>query len=193
MNRVARLAAAFGFVAIILSTGAASAQHPAALDNEISVHLGGAIGLTDWTPGGFKMETEYGRRLNRHLWFDAQLNFVVGDQGPRWNDYYDCRDYANGSDLELIAGVKFKFPSRALVPYGKIGAGLAFSWCHSMNIGTALVARGGGGLKYFVLPQLGIGGEMNLMLGPHFTRDWTGDNVALFLALDIMVGVEFLF
>jgi hypothetical protein len=168
-------------VLLVASTAAAQVQPSPGL-NELSGHVGGAVGITDYTPGGFKLATEYGRKLGSILWFNAQLNFVVGD-----ND----RHHFGGDTVEMIAGVKLKFPTGRLLPYAKVGAGLVLSLWDGNHEATALAFRGGGGLKYFVLPQLAVGGELVLTVGPTFVKHDVGTRT--YLALDFLGGVEFVF
>ncbi|MBI5482287.1 MAG: hypothetical protein HY906_25755 [Deltaproteobacteria bacterium] len=167
---------------ILLSATSATAQAQSAGLNELSGHIGGAVGITDSTPGGFKLATEYGRKLSQLVWFNAQLNFVVGD-----ND----RRHFGGNTIEMIAGVKLKFPTGRFLPYAKIGGGLEIEFYGGDHGATGLVFRGGGGLKYFVIPQLAVGGELVLTVGPNFIRH--GGGTEAYVALDFLGGVEFVF
>ena len=178
--RGARLLA--GAAILLAATSAAAQVQPSAGVNELSGHIGGAVGITDWTPGGFKLATEYGRKLGSILWFNAQLNFVVGD---------DDRHHFAGDTVEMIAGIKLKFPTGRLLPYAKIGAGIVLSLWDGHHEATALAFRGGGGLKYFVLPQLAVGGELVLTAGPNFVKHVVGTRA--YVALDFLGGVEFVF
>ena len=165
--------------AVLLCAGVAQAQAPGR--NELSGHIGGAVGITDSTPGGFKLATEYGRKINQLVWFNAQLNFVVGD-----DEYH----HFAGDTIEMIAGIKLKFPTGRFLPYAKIGGGLGIEFYGGDHGATGLVFRGGGGLKYFVIPQLAVGGEIVLTVGPNFVRH---DDTHAYLALDFLGGVEFVF
>jgi hypothetical protein len=167
--------------AILVGATSAQAQPSPGL-NELSGHIGGAVGITDSTPGGFKLATDYGRKLGQMVWFNAQLNFVIGD-----ND----RHHFSGDTVEMIAGIKLKFPSGRLLPYAKIGGGLVLSLWDSHHEATAVVFRGGGGLKYFVIPQLAVGGELVFTVGPNFLRH--GGGTEAYVALDFLGGVEFVF
>jgi len=195
MSHAARNVGLVAAAVVLLGAAPAMAQQPAAMDNELSGHLGASIGLNDWTPGGFKMANEYARKVNRVVWFDAQFNFIAGGDGwcgPYYNRYR-CVDTTAGNAIELIAGVKLKFPRGRLLPYAKLGGGLTLSWFFSEHAGTALVFRGGGGVKYFVIPRLAVGGELVVSLGPYFMRDWTGGGTRFWAGLDVLGGVEFVF
>src|SRR5579884_3900770 len=141
-------------------------------DDELSGNVGGQVGLHD-SPGGGMFGAEYAHRVSRDAWFDAMVDGTFGGNRVCFVDnagFMDC-GAASGQSLCLIAGVKWKFHTRneRLVPHAKIGGGLAFLFFPGAdNDGIAPVVRGGGGLKYFVLPQLGIGGEMTATFGPGF-------------------------
>ena len=195
MHGTARWAGTIVGAVALLWTATAAAQHqPAQGDNELSGHMGATVGITDSTPGGFRFATEYGRKINQTLWFNAQINFSLGGDygscGPRAAPY-PCNDHFNGESMELIAGVKFKFPSGRFLPYAKVGGGLAFSFYGGDHGATALVVRGGGGLKYFVIPRLAVGGEIVLSIGPNFIRH--GGGTEAYIGLDFLGGVEFVF
>ena len=181
MHVTFRGARLFAAGAVLLAASTAAAQ-PAPGLNEVTVQIGGAVGLTDSTPGGFKLATEYGRKITQLVWFNVQLNFVIGDEDRR---------HFSGDTVEMIAGIKLKFPTGKLLPYAKIGAGIVLELWDSHHEATALAFRGGGGLKYFVLPWLGVGGELVLTVGPNFLRHDGGTHT--YLALDFLGGVEFVF
>ena len=165
--------------AVLLWAAGADAQAPG--NNELSGHIGGAVGITDSTPGGFKFASEYGRKISQLVWFNVQLNFVVGDEHSH---------HFGGDTIEMIAGIKLKFPTGRLLPYAKIGGGVEIEFYGGDHGATGLVFRGGGGLKYFVIPQLAVGGEIVLTVGPNFVRH---DDTHAYLALDFLGGVEFVF
>ncbi|HEY3353898.1 MAG TPA: hypothetical protein VGQ83_11665 [Polyangia bacterium] len=170
---------------------------------ELSGMLGPSFGITDFTPGGFKLQNEFGYRVSQKTWFNAQLNFTLGG-----SDYYYgygnriCYDqFGNpyrcggggyhgfsGDAIELVAGVKLKFPKGRLLPYAKFGGGFVFSFFGGDYGATALVFRGGGGLKYFVLRQLAVGGELMLAIGPDFVSNGGGTHA--YAALDLLGGIE---
>ena len=160
--------------------------------NEFSGHLGFQGGWWAWTPGGAKIALEYGRHLSRLQWLNVQLNFVVG---RRWGAdcWYDdkgrihCSSYY-GSAIEGGAGLKWKFVNVAppFVPYAKVDGIVALlSWPGA--IGFAVAAKGGGGFKYFVVPNVGLGAEINMALGLDFVNEGVG--IGLYWAVDFLLGV----
>jgi hypothetical protein len=195
MRGAARYVAAVAAAVVLLGTGTAAAQQAGGWKNELSGGMGFAVGLSDWVPGGFKMENEYGRKFSELVWLNVQLNFVLGggdycywrggvqfcEGGYRWS----------GDGLEMIAGVKFKFRRGKLQPHAKVGGGLAFSFWGGDANGTALIVRGGGGFKYWVIPRLAVGGEANVNLGPNFLNHHGGTH--FLAALDFIGGIEFAF
>jgi hypothetical protein len=187
--------AAVAATVVLLGTGTAAAQQ-GAWKNELSGGMGFAVGISDWAPGGFMMENEYGRKLTNLVWLNVQLNFVLGGgEHCHWSAAYDawvCEgNYRwSGDGLQMIGGVKFKWRMGKLQPHAKVGAGLSFSFWGGDVDGTALVARGGGGVKFWVIPRLAVGGEVNFTLGPNFIHH--GDT-EFFAALDFIAGVEFAF
>ena len=169
---------------------------------ELGFMIGGQAGLHEVTPGGFKLFLEYGHRFTERNWFNLQLNFAFGDRGcyirpgnNRSPYYYGCGNWS-GSTIELIAGVKMKFVRYGrLVPYAKIGGGINFVFFpFNGEKGIAPVGRGGGGVKYYVLPSLALGGEMNLAAGPMFAGCGPGcSDVTAYVALDFAFGLEWNF
>jgi hypothetical protein len=165
-------------------------------EDELDAMIGGRVGV-DNSPGGGLVGTEYAHRLSQQTWFDLQLDMSFGGTNNCWVNragFVDCGQWG-GQSLDIIAGVKWKFQTRneRLVPFAKVGGGLAFLfWPGPDNDGIAPVVRGGGGVKYFVLPNLGLGGEMSAMLGPGFYG--CGPNCTfsdLFFAFNIVGSVEF--
>jgi hypothetical protein len=195
MKSAARYVAAIAATVVLLGTGTAAAQQGGAWKNELSGGMGFSVGLTDYTPGGFKMENEYGRRFTDLVWLNVQLNFGVGGDyavcHDAYGDPYECNRHFVGDSLDMIAGVKFKFRKGKLQPHAKVGAGLAFSfWPGDLNA-VGLVVRAGGGFKYWVIPRLAVGGEANLMMGPTFFDHDGGTH--FFAAIDFIGGIEFAF
>ena len=197
MKSAARFVAAVAAMLILLGAGTAAAQGArGGWKNELSGGMGFQVGLSDYTPGGFKMENEYGRRFTDLVWLNIQLNFNLGGGydncwDARHGVYYDCNSHFVGDGLDLIAGVKFKFGRGRLQPHAKIGGGITASfWPGDLN-GVAIVARAGGGVKYWVIPRLAVGGEANLMLGPTFIDH--GGGTHFYAALDFIGGIEFAF
>ena len=173
--------------------------HNFAGSNELDGMIGGQIGVHD-SPGGAKLFNEYGYRFSQIAWLNLQLNFAFGgsdrDCFVNRAGFVECGAF-NGQALELIAGAKFKFSTRheRLVPYAKVGGGLAFIFFPGPdNDGVAPVFRGGGGVKYYVAPVLAVGGEMDMEFGPGFFgcgRSCT--DTTLYFGIDIAGGIEFNF
>jgi hypothetical protein len=199
-------------VAVILFSAAGTARAQRLYSgfvgpHELSGNMGFSVGLSDWTPGGFKLDNEYGYRLGPVTWFNVQLNFALGGGGPNYYDgrygqcwdphthsYYVCDVHWNrwsGDAIEMIAGVKLKFPRGRLLPYAKLGGGLVFSFLPGDLTGVAVIFRGGGGVKYYVIPNLAVGGELNIGGGPNFINHDAGTHA--YAAIDVLGGVEFNF
>ena len=166
--------------------------------NEFSGHLGFQGGWWDWTPGGAKIALEYGKHLGGLQWLNLQLNFVVGRRwgGDCWYDsagHWHCSDWGyRGSAIELGGGLKWKFVHVAppFVPYAKLG-GMVALLSYPDVIGLGLAVKGGGGFKYFLLPNVGLGLELNMALGFNFLNHDVG--FGLLWAVDFLLGVEVLF
>jgi hypothetical protein len=208
MRSGARIVGVIAAVAVLSLGGSAGAQRHAgggfAGPNELTGQIGPSFGLTDNSPGGFKFANEYGYRLSNVTWFNVQLNFTLGGErgwsGWEWcydpyGGRYRCGGWHgfSGDAIEVVAGVKLKWPRGRLLPYAKFGGGFAFSFWAGDHAGTAVVFRGGGGVKYYVLRQLAIGGEGVLSIGPSFMRDWTGHDTGVYAGLDLLGGVEWNF
>ena len=86
--------------------------------------------------------------------------------------------------------MKLKFPRGRLLPYAKLGGGFVFSFFGGDYGATALVFRGGGGVKYYVIRQLAVGGEAMLSLGPNFVDN---GGTHAYAAFDLLGGIEFNF
>ena len=155
--------------AVMLWSSAAQAADYKRGPNAFAFHIGGQGGFVGWAPGGAKLFFEYNRRLSGRMWLDLELNPVFGD---RWGDrdcWYDpdddtwhCRHWHyRGSGVELFGGVKWRFyPVRApFVPYARVGGILVFLSYPDHVMGFALAVRGGGGFKFFVIKNFGIGLE----------------------------------
>jgi hypothetical protein len=186
-----------------------SVSRGAAVDgkNEISAQLGfqGSLGAT--TPAGVKVNFDYARRLTNLVWLDFKVNpiFGVGPNraicGNPGNGFYDCGSgaYADGHAIDFIAGVKLKFPVArvpALVPYAQAGIGAVAIFSRpQQDDGGGLILHTGGGLKYFVTRHVGLGGELNVTLGPAwYSASCNGCNNAhteFYRAIDFAVGAEF--
>jgi hypothetical protein len=173
--------------------------------NELTAEMGLQASLGGTTPGGFKLFFDYARRMSNLVWLDFKVNptFDTGyRQGvcyDQFGDPYACGYsglYGNGYAIDLLAGAKFKWlvVRNKLMPYCNINGGVVpvFSRPNGDD-GAAIVVNTGGGLKYFVTPHVGLGGEINLTLGPGFYGgpNNTGHN-ELYRAFNFGVGAEFI-
>jgi len=195
-----------------LSTPASAARNfPLTGKNELSGGIGFVAGITSYSPGGFKWFNDYSRELTSArgkspgVWFNAQLNLSTGGHsywGPancKWDPvaqrYYDCKGHNSigGTALELGAGVKLKWRLRQipLQFHAKLGGVLDLLWLYEA-FGVGIGFRGGFGVRYFVVPSLGVGAELMLpTVGPAFFNHNHGVNV--FATVDFNMGVEWRF
>jgi hypothetical protein len=172
--------------------------------NEISTQLGFQASMGATTPAGFKLFFDYSRKMTDMVWLNFKLNptFGVGADCVDANgQVYDCGSglHSDGHAIDILAGVKLKFPIRAvpgLMPYCNIDAGVVAVFSRPDNDdGAAVVLHTGPGIKYFVTPHVGLGGEFNFNLGPAFYSETcngcrNGHN-EFYRAFDFAVGAEF--
>ncbi|HJZ88399.1 MAG TPA: outer membrane beta-barrel protein [Polyangia bacterium] len=166
--------------------------------DQISGSLGGRVGLHDAEGGGL-FAVEYGHRLSNLTWLNMELDMGFGSGRTCFVDSSGrvvCA--ATGSQqLDALIGARWNFltSNERLVPYLKLGGGLAFLfWPGFDNDGFAPVGRAAGGLKYFVTPNVGLGGEASLTMGPAIFgcgRDCTTTD--LYAAWAMMGGAEIVF
>ena len=181
-------------LALLCTTSLARAQRGGT--DELDAMIGGRVGVEN-SPGGGLVGTEYAHRMAQQTWFDLQLDMTFGGTRDCFVDragFVDC-GAVGGQSLDLIAGVKWKFQTRndRLIPFAKVGGGLAFLfWPGLDNDGIAPVVRGGGGVKYFVSPMIGLGGEASMTFGPGFYGCGPNCTVSdLFFAFNMAGSVEF--
>jgi hypothetical protein len=166
--------------------------------DEISTQLGFQASLGGTTPGGFKLFIDYSHRMNNLVWLNFKLNptFGVGDARgvcyDRFGNPYDCGVGfdGNGYAIDLLGGVKLKWMTRyKLMPYADIDAGVVPVFARpGGDNGAAIVLYTGGGLKYFVTPRIGLGGEINFTLGPGIYSGHT----EFYRAFNMGIGAEFI-
>ena len=173
-------------------------------NNEVSGGFGFQAGFTDYTPGGFKWFNEFSHALGRITWLNVQLNVVLGgDHG--WGGAYcgicgydahhnpiycGCYQGFSGYAIETAIGVKLKWRLQK-VPlqfHAKFGGIIAPTFFGGGTDGVALGYRGGFGIRYFVVPSLGVGAEFMHDLGPTYINNGVGWHV--YATLDFNVGVE---
>jgi hypothetical protein len=176
--------------------------------NELSAQLGYQGDLGGTTPAGVKVFMDYSRKLTNLVWFNAAINPVFAATAThsvcpdRFGNPTDCGLGLNGDGyaIELLAGIKLKFPISklpGLLPYCRINAGVVPIFSRPLNDdGVGVVLHTGGGLKYFVTPHVGLGGEFNFSLGPAFySETCNGCNNShneFYRAIDFAIGAEFL-
>jgi hypothetical protein len=192
-------------VVLATATGAQAARNFALKGkNELSGGFGFQAGLTDWAPGGFKWFNEYNRELGRIVWLNVQLNFVLGGDhhgGGCWEDgrgVWHCDDYHHfeGWAIEAGIGVKLKWRLQKipLQFHAKFGGTLAPVFLGGAE-GVELGYRGGFGIRYFVVPSLGVGAEFMHDLGPAYVNGCVPGNSCwhFYATFDFNVGVEWRF
>lgn len=188
-----------------LTAGAASAQTSYVerrMDgfggkNELSAQLGFQASLGGGTPGGFKMFFDYSHRLSQLVWLNFKVNPTFGYGEGRticydqFGNAYDCGTGfdGNGYAVDLLAGVKLKWMTRFhLVPYASVNGGVVPVFARPAgDNGAAVVINSGGGLKYFLTPHIGLGGEITFTLGPGFYSGHT----EFYRAFNMGIGAEF--
>jgi hypothetical protein len=175
--------------------------------NEISTQIGAQGALGGTTPGGLKLLFDYSRQMTNYVWLNFKVNPTFGAGSARavcydrFGNPYDCGSSgvdADGHAIDLLAGIKLKFPTKySLVPYAQADVGVVPIFSRPRNDdGAALVFRTGGGLRWFVTPHVGIGGELNVTLGGGFySASCDGCNNGhneFYRAIDFGIGAEFL-
>lgn len=191
----------------LLASSSAMAQQPYGISrrmngfpgkDEISTQLGFQASLGGTTPGGFKLFIDYSHRLNNLVWLNFKFNPTFGFGGgttvcyDRFGNPYDC-SYGfpgNGYAIDILAGVKLKWMTRIhLMPYANIDAGVIPVFARpGGDDGAAVALHTGGGLKYFVTPRIGVGGELDFTLGPGFYQGHT----EFYRAFNLAIGAEFI-
>jgi hypothetical protein len=174
--------------------------------NEISAQMGFQASLGATTPAGIRLNFDYARQLTNLVWLNFKLAPVFG-VGPNRaicqdrGSLYDCGSagHAVGHAIDLIGGVKLKFPIAripALIPYAQLGLGATILFNRPANDdGAGFVFRTGGGLKYFVTKNIGLGGELSVTMGPAwYSETCTNCNnghTEFYRAIDFALGAEF--
>ncbi len=171
--------------------------------NIIAAGLGVAAGLTEPSPGGFRLNMEWSYQLTRLFWFDVIGGVsiggackvldeeIVGGQTRVINS--SCNPFG-GVGIDLLAGIQMKFVNIRLwkvpvVPFARVAAGVAFIVADTPNDGAALVLRVGGGVRYYFTNWFSVGGELAFTLGPAFRNHL---DPSFYTKLELLAGVEFL-
>ena len=166
--------------------------------DELSGQLGFQASLGGGTPGGFKMFFDYSHRLSNLVWLNFKLNPTFGAGETRtvcrdqFGNPYDCGTGfdGNGYAIDILAGVKLKWMTRIhLMPYASANAGVVPVFARPVgDNGAAVVVNTGGGVKYFITPRIGLGGEITFTLGPGFYSGHT----EFYRAFNMGIGAEFI-
>lgn len=163
-------------------------------EDEVSGGLGFSLGFTKSTPEGFKWFNDYGHQLYKRLWINLQFNLVTGGGDPvcATNDT-SCTGNSSpdGFAMEFVGGVKVKwlFSEIPVQLHWKSGLASNVIWLPGFQ-GVAMAFRNGVGVRYFVIPMLGLGIETALSLGPAFLKR---SGTTLFASYDFSAGAEFRF
>ena len=125
--------------------------------HELSAHLGfqagfgGQLGSTS----GFKLDADYAYRFHPYIWFDAALGNVFGfgsaDGQCAHSVLATC--YRGGWDLELMAGIKLKFPTRiplVIEAPALVGVEVLYNRDCGDDGAAVPVIKTGGGVMYFL-------------------------------------------
>jgi hypothetical protein len=166
--------------------------------DELSAQMGFQASLGGGTPNGFKLFVDYSHRLSQLVWLNFKLNPTFGVAGGRsicvdnLGNTYDCGTgfQNNGYAIDLLAGVKLKWMTRVhVMPYANANAGVVpvFARAGGDN-GAAVVFNTGGGVKYFITPRIGLGGELGFSIGPGFYSGHT----EFYRAFSMGIGAEFI-
>src|SRR6266516_2982019 len=119
----------------------------------------------------------------------AQMGFQASLGGTTPGGFKLFVDYSHRLTNLVWLGVKLKWMTRFhLMPYAGIDAGVVPGFARpGGDNGAAIVLYTGGGLKYFVTPRIGLGGEINFTLGPGL---YSGHN-EFYRAFNMGIGAEF--
>lgn len=175
---------------------------------ELSVKIGVQSGFAGnfSNPSGLKLFGDFAYRMSDVVWFNVQLNQLVGfgfSGGTCYDNLgrgFPCgavNTYYGGWDTEVAVGVKLKFKTPIpLVVEVPIGGAVEFLYARSCgDNGVAVpVLRAGGGVMYFLKKNIGVGGGFAFALGPGFHSSGTcgGSYTDFYGAFDFGVGAEFI-
>lgn len=176
--------------------------------NELCGGIGFAANITDWAPGGFKWFNDYSRKLSRRTWLNIQFNIVAGGRGSGWcydrhGRPYHCGYGWGGYAFEFAVGAKMKWRLQKIPLQFHAKFGGAFDILlfddyyynapyYEDYTGVAFGFRGGFGVRYFFLPEFGVGAELMIpTIGPAIINHGIGAEV--YAAIDFNVGVEWRF
>jgi hypothetical protein len=176
--------------------------------HELSTHLGFQAGFGGkYASGtsGFKLEAEYAYKFHPIAWFDVSVgnNFGFGNADGRCANTIALNApscYYGGFALELMAGVKFKFPTRLPIVIEVpvlLGVEVLYNRECGDNGAAVPALRTGAGGMYFLTPRIGVGMKIDFAAGPGFHGKPGGCFVDshsytdFFGYVDFMFGAEF--
>lgn len=193
------LAALVSLLSLSVIPIGAHAQNPSG-SNAVNGGFGFQVGLTPWSPGGFKWFNGYSRELSDLVWLNAQVNLTMGDMDDDrcWYDERRDRWVCNegrwdGTAVQFVLGVRLRWELQnvPVVIDCLLGGATDLLFFGYDWAGVAIGFRGGAGVHYFFFDNLGVGPTLNFLLGPAFTER---DGVEFFGEFDFQVlGVEYRF
>jgi hypothetical protein len=169
--------------------------------HEISAHMGfqAGFGALLGSTSGFKIEGDYAYKFHPYIWFDADLANVFGfgssDGVCAHSVLATC--YRGGWNLELMAGIKLKFPTRiplVIEAPALVGVEVLYNRDCGDNGAAVPVVKTGGGVMYFLTKKIGVGAKFDLAFGPGFHGSSVCKNTSytdFFGYFDFLVGAEF--
>jgi hypothetical protein len=204
LERIPLLALSLGFAAAAWSLSPSPARadenllhgpHPFLRDNQLSVHVLVAEGVTD-TLSGAKLGFDYGYKatasVEAPVWLDLQFNYAHAGCSSTGANVAVCGT-DTGDVIEMLAGARWTFATPIpLVPYVKGGAGLLFAFPNGATNSAGLAIRFAGGANYFFFDWLGLGAEVGFSMG-RIDYDKTFAGSHNYAVLDFGGGLEFQF
>ena len=169
--------------------------HPFLKDNQISVHVLIAEGVSD-TLSGAKLGFDYGYKVTDSVvapvWLDLQINYAHAGCNSSTTSLSVCGTNT-GDIIETLAGARWTFATPIpLVPYLKGAAGLLFAFPNGASDSVGLAVRAAGGANYFFFDWLGLGAEVGFSVGRiDYDRTFVGSHN--YAVLDFGGGLEFQF
>jgi hypothetical protein len=169
--------------------------------HEISAHMGfqAGFGAQLGSTSGFKLDADYAYRFHQYIWFDANLGNVFGfgsaDGVCARSVLATC--YRGGWALELMAGVKLKFPTRiplVIEAPALVGVEVLYNRDCGDNGAAVPVVRTGAGVMYFLTKKIGVGAKFDVAFGPSFHGSSVCKNQSytdFFGYFDFLIGAEF--
>ena len=170
--------------------------------HELSAHMGFQAGFGGQlgSVSGFKLDADYAYRFHPYIWFDADLANVFGfgsaDGQCAHSVLATC--YRGGWDLELMAGIKLKFPTRiplVIEAPALVGVEVLYNRDCGDDGAAVPVVKTGAGVMYFITKKIGLGGKFDVAFGPGFHESSVCKQQSytdFFGYFDFTVGAEFI-